>query len=193
MNKQFNLNDYKFDNMFTASDYHFNHFNCIKFDNRPYSDIKQMNEDLVNKHNSITNKDSLTFIIGDVAMGRDVSEVVNYLESMKGDKVLVKGNHDHNFLRDHKFRECFVMIDNYYSPDLNGTKVVMQHYPIYEWDKMHRGAIHLHGHIHTKQVPYADDCKILNVGIMNSGFVPRKMSDVFELMKNKPIREHHSN
>ena len=31
--------------IYGGSDYHFDHFNVIKYDSRPYSNIEEMNED----------------------------------------------------------------------------------------------------------------------------------------------------
>ena len=189
MNKEFNLGDYNIKDMFVGSDYHYNHDNVIKFDQRPYNNVKLMNEDLIKQHNSITDDKSLTFLIGDIAMGKSVSEVVSYLHRMNGKKILIKGNHDFGFLKDSSFRNCFELIENYYAPSIEGTKVVMFHYPIWEWDKIHRGAIHLHGHTHKNIMPIPG--KILNVGIMNNNYIPFRMTDIFKRMEHKPIRNHH--
>jgi calcineurin-like phosphoesterase family protein len=51
-------------------------------------------------------------------------------------------------LKDPEFHSCFDEVHHYLDVDYNGTKVVMLHYPIAEWDQMHRGAVHFHGHLH---------------------------------------------
>ena len=65
-----------------------------------------------------------------------------------GTKILVEGNHDRKTLQDPVFRNCFKEVHKYLDINYNGTKVVMFHYPICEWDQMHRGSVHFHGHLH---------------------------------------------
>ena len=50
------------------SDLHFLHKNCIQFDERPFSDIEEMQRVMVEKWNrKITNGDTV-YILGDVSM-----------------------------------------------------------------------------------------------------------------------------
>lgn len=87
---------------FVIADLHFGHKNVIPYCNRPYSDIENMNSDLVKRWNeTVTNKDTV-FVLGDVAFGKD--NISKYVPLLNGHKVLIKGNHD--TYSDEYYREC---------------------------------------------------------------------------------------
>jgi calcineurin-like phosphoesterase family protein len=52
------------------------------------------------------------FILGDVSC-YDTKTTVNILKNLKGQKHLILGNHDYQFLYDNEFRNQFVEIKNY--------------------------------------------------------------------------------
>ena len=51
---------------FFISDCHFGHKNIIKYCNRPYFSVEEMNEDIISKWNKKVAKNDLIYIIGDL-------------------------------------------------------------------------------------------------------------------------------
>lgn len=47
------------------SDLHFDHTNVIKFDNRPFKDVEEMNNTLINNWNSVVKKSDIVYVLGD--------------------------------------------------------------------------------------------------------------------------------
>lgn len=93
---------------FLIADTHFGHSNIIKYCNRPYSDVDEMNEDLVRRWNSVVGKRDVVYVLGDFAFGREA--IQKYASLLNGTKYLVKGNHDsytNQFYRDCGFREVY--------------------------------------------------------------------------------------
>jgi len=77
---------------FTA-DQHFGHERIIEYCDRPFVNVKEMNEALIDNWNSVVNKDDKVFVCGDFALGnRD--EIIKWGRALKGNKILILGNHD---------------------------------------------------------------------------------------------------
>lgn len=121
------------------------------FDGRPYHTLTEMHEDIRNKWNSkITNGDTV-YILGDVSKRGKNDELVALVATLKGRKVLIKGNHDD--LSDYRYRQLFSEVVDY--KEITETlhnksyKIVMSHYPILMWKDQHKGAILLYGHTHN--------------------------------------------
>lgn len=111
------------------------------------NDVSYMNEAMIAEWNEIVQPEDTTYILGDFAFlaPEKAAEIAHRLN---GSKILIEGNHDHKLVRDPKFRAAFKEVHKYYELNYNGTKLVMFHYPISEWNQMHRGAVHLYGHLH---------------------------------------------
>ena len=158
---------------YVTSDLHFGHANIIEYENRPFKDVEQMNNYLIEIWNEKVKVDDIVYILGDFSWynGRKTNEI---LEKLNGQKILIRGNHDSNFLKDNKFnKELFKEITEYKEIKRNKTKIIMCHYPIIEWNAKDNGSIHLFGHLHSKdnlaqrvmQGLLMQGYKCLNVGI----------------------------
>ena len=78
--------------VYFISDTHFNHKNIIKYCNRPFDSIEQMNETLINNWNDIVSDKDIIYHLGDFALGSKelILDIVNRLN---GSKYLIRGNH----------------------------------------------------------------------------------------------------
>lgn len=76
------------------SDLHLFHENSIKFDERPFDSLDERHETIKKRWNSkITNGDRV-FILGDISYRGKNEDLIAYISTLKGQKILVKGNHD---------------------------------------------------------------------------------------------------
>lgn len=80
-----------------TSDLHLFHKNIIKYCNRPFCDEYEMNASIVDTWNSVVSADDRVIIVGDLTAGlnRREAELADIIRSLKGRKILVRGNHDH--------------------------------------------------------------------------------------------------
>jgi len=80
---------------FTA-DHHFNHGNIIKYCDRPFSSVKQMNRSMIKIYNEIVNDDDVVYILGDFTMlGPSYKgQIKKIVQKLQGTKHLILGNHD---------------------------------------------------------------------------------------------------
>ena len=79
--------------MFLISDTHFFHTNIIKYADRPFGSVKEMNDALVQRWNEVVGEDDIVLHLGDVSFSRD-GRMWKIGQSLKGKKQLVLGNHD---------------------------------------------------------------------------------------------------
>lgn len=85
-------------NTFFTSDTHFGHANIIKLCNRPFKDVEEMNEKLIENWNKVVSEDGTVFHLGDFAFGG--SGLWNsVIPRLNGQIYLIIGNHDRKNLR----------------------------------------------------------------------------------------------
>jgi calcineurin-like phosphoesterase family protein len=109
---------------------------------------------------------------------------------LNGTKILIEGNHDRKTLNDATFRSAFKEVHKYLDINYDGHKIVMFHYPIAEWDQMHRGALHFYGHLHGG-VSGLEKYRAFDVGMDSTGEICVSMEYVINRIKDNEIKGHH--
>lgn len=160
--------------IFVTADLHFGHKNIIKYENRPYETIEQMDEDLIKKWNETVKKNDTIYILGDFSWykGEKTNEI---LKQLNGTKILIIGNHDGNFLKDKNFDTSLFEEIKYYKEIKHNKKTyILFHYPIVEHNGKMYGNIHLYGHIHSMNLELEKSLMPLafNVGIDRNKYRP---------------------
>lgn len=143
---------------FFIADEHYWHANIISYCERPFKDVEEMNETLVENHNSVVGPKDTTIHIGDFALCKK-SQAGEIIARLNGEHIFLQGSHDKwgsnlPFLWEHQ-------IDDFY--------LVACHYPMLSWPRSHHGSYLLHGHTHGRLVGYPG---ILDVGVDNFNFYP---------------------
>lgn len=177
---------------FVTSDLHFSHTNIMKFcpETRPYKDVDDMNQNMIQEWNNTVEPGDLVYILGDVAFA-PANKAVAILNQLNGDKILIEGNHDRKLLKDPVFRRCFKEVHTYLDTvRYNKQPVIMFHYPIAEFDRMHHGAIHLHGHVHGG-VTGLEHYRVRDVGMDATGNVVTLLDDICADAAKGAIKGHH--
>jgi calcineurin-like phosphoesterase family protein len=176
-------------NVFFTSDLHFNHKNILKFQkNRQFETIEDMNETLISNWNSVINEDSIVFNLGDVSFGTKL-KTENILKRLNGKIHLISGNHD--FLKNARFEPYFESIRRYREISIEDQRIVLFHFPIYDWNNTSAGWWHLHGHTHNT---YFGKGKIIDVGIdTNKELKPYTFKQIKDIMATKEIKYHYEN
>lgn len=152
------------------SDLHFGHENAIKFDNRPFSSVEEMNETLVQNWNKAVSPEDTVYVLGDFFWKR--KDMLAYLPRLSGKIILICGNHDGKWLKEKVEHHSYLEVVD------NGRSVVLCHYPILSYNRMHYGGYHLYGHVHnSKEAERVAKCFNLmglknayNCGCMMEGF-----------------------
>ena len=135
------------------ADCHFGHSAVLRFDHRPFSCVEEMEEIIVMNWNAVVKPGDTVHILGDFCWGKS-DEWLRILRRLKGDKVLILGNHD---LKQYppELRRMFAdikeykeIVDNGYNNE--GRKVILSHYPMpfFKHANNHKYFM-LHGHVHN--------------------------------------------
>jgi calcineurin-like phosphoesterase family protein len=152
-----------------TSDLHLNHHNIIKYCNRPYKDVEEMNFALIDNYNKKVNPEDTCYIIGDVAMGKK-DQLPGLVKQLNGKKILISGNHDRNksAMLQAGFDEVYdnLIIDQ----KINGRnyKVYLVHNPMEITKDIYYDTA-LVGHVHSS---WARKGKVINVGVDVSDYRP---------------------
>jgi len=178
---------------YITSDLHFGHTNIMKFcpvtRARFRNDVAYMDNAMIKEWNDIVEHDDLVYILGDVAFC-NAQKATEIMRRLNGTKILVEGNHDRKALNDPSFRGCFKEVHKYLDINYDGNKCVMFHYPIAEWDQMHRGALHFHGHLHGG-VSGLEKYRCRDMGMDATGMIVLSMEDAIKDALKGEIKGHH--
>jgi len=172
--------------IFFTSDHHFGHANVIKYCNRPFKDVIEMDRHMIDRWNAVVKPDDTVYYLGDFIFGssqrkRDIAERLN------GIKMLIKGNHDSGY----KEGIHFSKIVDQLTINVAGQEVILNHYPYIgdhseadrfesrrpkaKWGKQWL----LHGHCHTA---WKVRDRMINVGVDQWDFSPVGIAAIEEIM-----------
>jgi calcineurin-like phosphoesterase family protein len=159
-------------NIFFTSDTHFYHGNCIKYCNRPFKDVDEMNETLIDNWNKTINKRDIVYFLGDFSFSNK-ENTIKIIERLNGQVNFIRGNHD-KVLKNIKSINILHDILN-----LKKLKIVLCHYPLLTWEGSGRDWIHLHGHCHGNLQPkFNINSKRYDVGVDCNNYLPISYDDI---------------
>ena len=131
------------------ADIHFGHKNILKFENRPFKTVEEMDEEYIKRWNNKVKKGDEIYILGDLSF-RKGKETTEILKRLNGMKFLIRGNHDHLFLDDEEFdQSLFRWVKDTTMIKDGDHRISLFHYPIQVWNEQHHGSLHFYGHVHS--------------------------------------------
>lgn len=133
--------------IFLTSDPHFGHANIIRYTDRPFSSVEEMDETLIKNFNRVVGPDDTLYILGDFSMHRDFDKLIYYRDQLNCKHIhLIYGNHDIRI-----GLTVFESASDYLEINYHHTRFCLSHYPFLSWHGREQGAIMCHGHIHAKK------------------------------------------
>lgn len=178
------------DKLFFTSDTHWGHSNIIRFCNRPYKSVEEMNEKLIENWNNVVPEDGIVFHLGDFAFGGSPLWK-SVCERLNGEKHLVIGNHDMKNLRAGA-EVLFDSVNVQLQLNIDGRAVYLNHYPFLcyggAWRNADNAVWQLFGHVHSGPDSAGKDSDRLNymfpyqydVGVDNNNYAPISWTTVQE-------------
>lgn len=180
-------------NIFVISDTHFDHYNIIKYCNRPYSSLEDMNEDLILKWNSKVGKNDIVYHLGDLGFFKTYDRYVEIVRQLNGMIKLIKGNHD-NFKIIKPIPGKIELFPSFLEIHLFEKNVTLCHYPLRSWNKSNHGSWCLHGHEHYTNEHSRKDFKskgcILDCSVEGNDYYPYGKEELLNIMAFKNQHEN---
>ena len=174
-------------NLWFTADTHFGHRNILKYSNRPFDSVDEMDESLIANWNARVRPDDKVYHLGDVGLCSP-GYLEDLLDQLNGKIYLIKGNHEKPAL---SCRHRFEWIKDYYElvvddPDAHRGKrlICLMHYAMRVWNVSHHGSWHLYGHSHGS---LPDDPKALafDAGVDCHNYMPISYEEVKAIMAQK--------
>lgn len=161
--------------IYFIADTHFSEENIMRYENRPFSDIAEMNNELLVRWNSVVNQGDEVYILGD--FGADGQERI-ILNQLKGKKYLVKGNHDiksNQYYRDAGFEEVYdhpIIIKDFW---------ILSHDPLYVNKNMPYA--NLFGHVHNSPIIKTYSEQHYCVSVERIRYTPISLDDIISTIQ----------
>ena len=160
-------------NFFFTADEHYNHPNILKFMNRPWNNITEMNLDLVRRNNEVVSKEDFVIHAGDFCWKGSAEFIKSLQKSLIGQHIYLRGSHDNWMNGSHH---------EIWERTIDGQHIVVCHYAMRTWGKSHWNSWQLHGHSHGKLDSIG---KQYDVGVDTNNFYPVSFDKIKEIMDKK--------
>lgn len=164
-------------NIFFTSDTHFNHKNIIKYCNRPFNSIEEMNKVLIENWNNKVKKFDTVYHLGDFCFG-NLNDALYFRDKLNGNIFLIRGNHDKTACN-----KLYTYIYDIYELKKNNNSIIMCHYPMRYWNKSHYNSWHIYGHVHGTIKSFG---KSYDIGVDNNNFTPVSYEELEIIMNKMP-------
>ena len=176
-------------NRFVISDWHFGHENSWKkfkrpdgSPMRPFSSTEEMDETMIERHNSKVGPNDVVYMLGDVVINK---KSLHHVKRLNGKKRLVRGNHD--IFKDADYRE--VGFESLYGVRVFVDQFILSHIPLHPDCVTDRFKVNVHGHLHANEIMgwwmhgYEEDLEVpdpryLCVSVEHTDYAPLSFEEV---------------
>jgi calcineurin-like phosphoesterase family protein len=172
-------------NVWFTSDFHLGHFNIIRYCQRPFTNIEEMDACIVDRLNARVKPEDMLYFLGDFCMGK-VEQVTAYRKRIACKNVhFVEGNHDRVTKR---HPALFSSWNQLAEVHVGQQPIVLCHYAMRVWPHHARGAWHLYGHSHGN-LPSEPHVLSMDVGVDVHDFLPWHFDEIRDVMNAKRASE----
>ena len=154
---------------FFTSDEHYGHANIIKYCNRPFQSVEEMDTELIRRFNEKVTSQDITVHAGDFTL-RNKEYAENIIKQLNGNHIFLKGNHDRWLPKSNR---------TMWRKRIREHLVLVCHFPFATWEAIEKGSINLHGHTHGNYEPQGLQ---FDIGVDSNNFYPLSDYEVFEIM-----------
>jgi calcineurin-like phosphoesterase family protein len=158
--------------VFFTADHHFGHGGARGLFKRPFGSVAEMDATMVARWNEVVGPDDQVWHLGDFAVRQPAARMEELVAMLAGDKHLIVGNNDGPATTGFP---GWASIAHYAELQLDGTWLILCHYPLRTWNRMGRGALNLHGHSHGRLAPLP---RQVDVGVDCWDFRPITLTEI---------------
>ena len=173
--------------IFFTADTHFGHKKIIKYSNRPFASVEEMDRVMIDRWNEQVSDVDIVYHLGDVGLCPP-KKLMPLLQELNGRICLIRGTHEASA---EACSDRFDWIKDYHElevddPDAYGGKrcIVLFHYAMRVWNASHHGAWSLYGHTHGDLEDLPDSLSF-DVGVDSHDFRPISYEEVKAIMAKK--------
>lgn len=192
-------------NVFFTSDEHYFHPNIIAYCRRPWGNFDrfnginredmdedmlrdyknelrsaalEMNEGMIENHNSVVKQGDRVYHCGDFAIS-SFKDMESVFKRLNGQHFLIKGNHDSK----DTYKLGWQAVYDCKGIRIDGQYISMYHFPQRSWNHSYHGAWHVFGHVHGRCMPWGKSC---DVGVDAWDYKPVSFEELKVFMENQP-------
>ena len=168
--------------IFLIGDTHFFHRNIIRYCNRPFKDVEDMNEKLIKLWNNVVGNNDIVYVVGDFALcGKN--KIIEIGQRLNGRKRLIMGNHDQASIETYR-QAGFEFVYNH--PIVLDEFFVVSHEPMVGFSPSMPFA-NIFAHVHDN--PAYTDCSSRSfcVSAERIAYAPIEFETIKELMKSYEV------
>ena len=178
--------------IFITSDWHLSHDREFIYKPRGFNSIEEMNDTIIERHNSIVTPEDDVYVLGDLCLGGAESLERNrkLISSMNGKLHIVFGNHD-TPVRRKMYGELPNVMEAAWAImlDYNKYHFYMSHFPTLtgnlEKESLRQMTLNLYGHTHQNTNFFEDRPYMYHVGVDSHDCYPVPIDEVIATMKQQ--------
>ena len=169
--------------IYFSADCHLNHWNIVKYCNRPFKSVGEMNDIIISNFNSVIKPEDTLYHLGDFCMGGNYDYISSLMNRINGKKICILGNHDKKKIfiqmaKDKVIESCHRQLKIM----VNEQLILLYHYPMIEWEDSYKGSWLAFGHCHNKVQGVGLS---MDVGVDGNNFFPVSFEQFASKMKEK--------
>jgi calcineurin-like phosphoesterase family protein len=160
--------------VYLIGDTHFDHANIIRYCNRPFRNVQEMNKTIIRNWDNAVKPVDTVYFLGDWAFGQGHKPAKYWVKKLKGHIVSIRGSHDR--------REKGIKFESFKVLHYRGKRFLLIH------DPNQAGGWHswiIHGHKHNNNVrdyPFINgERKTINVAVELINYGPLSLDSLLSL------------
>lgn len=163
---------------FFIADTHFGDNSILKYENRPFNNIQDMDNAIISNWNNTVSDNDTVFLLGDFSSYKNEKTNAQICHMLKGNKFLVMGNHDTE--TEKYYYECgFNGV--YRFPIIYDDFWILSHEPLYINSSMPYANIF--GHVHNNPIYTDFSNQSFCVSAERINYIPIEFDEIKSKMK----------